>query len=330
MKRIGEKAVREALENGATIREWEWFVGGGYRVIIDGEGAGYITENLFNKLFHDGTITRTERENSYSDYAKATAPEEEPTEEATEPETTAEEAAYNLEMYGEGWKGYVFTCGCASLNNYKERFCTVAHNMEEAWESAYSYFSRLTIYDLCTLEYECSEYEYVQQQKEEPEEEPEPEEAEPAEPAETEQERPTEEAPKNENGGEKMPYNYRKAMIEDIINYIRENYTGAEIAEKLETREEWEEELNDNLWIEDSVTGNASGSYTFSRLKAREYVLSNPDTLKEALVEFCTDAATVGEKFLSEDWEYFDTTIRCYLLNESICNALNDLERGSK
>lgn len=127
-----------------------------------------------------------------------------------------------------------------------------------------------------------------------------------------------------------MPYNYRKAMIEDIINYIRENYTGAEIAEKLETREEWEEELNDNLWIEDSITGNASGSYTFSRIKAREYVLSDPDTLREALAEFCEDAATVGEKFLSEDWEYFDVTIRCYLLGESIRGALDKLEKGCR
>ena len=125
-------------------------------------------------------------------------------------------------------------------------------------------------------------------------------------------------------------YDYRKAMAEDIINYIRENYTSEEIAEKLETREEWEEELNDNLWIEDSITGNASGSYTFSRLKAREYVLSDPGTLREALIEFCEEAATVGEKFLNEDWEYFDVTIRCYLLSESIRNALDALEGGCR
>ena len=124
-----------------------------------------------------------------------------------------------------------------------------------------------------------------------------------------------------------MTYDYRKAMQEDIITYIRENYTRGEIIEKLEARDEWEEELNDGLWCEDAITGNASGSYTFNRLRAREYVLSDPDTLKEALYDFCEDAATVGEKFLSEDWEWFDVTIRCYLLNESIGNALDELER---
>ncbi len=116
-------------------------------------------------------------------------------------------------------------------------------------------------------------------------------------------------------------------MQEDIITYIRENYTRGEIIEKLEARDEWEEELNDGLWREDAITGNASGSYTFNRLRAREYVLSNPDALKEAICEFCEDAETVGEKFLSEDWEWFDVTIRCYFLGESIGIALDELER---
>lgn len=85
MKRFGEKATREALENGAIIREWDWFAGGGYRVIIDGEGAGYITESLFYKLKKDGTIGRGCRAYSFTDYEKAEA------EEATEPAPEAAE-----------------------------------------------------------------------------------------------------------------------------------------------------------------------------------------------------------------------------------------------
>ena len=39
------------------------------------------------------------------------------------------------------------------------------------------------------------------------------------------------------------------------------------------------------MWNADSVTGNASGSYTFSRARAKEYVLGSTDLLKEAYEE---------------------------------------------
>jgi hypothetical protein len=99
MKRFGEKATREALENGAVIREWEWFAGGGYRVIIEGEGAGYITESLFYKLKEDGTIGKGCRAYSFTDYAKAEAEAEEATEPAPE---AAEEEKERKTMTREG------------------------------------------------------------------------------------------------------------------------------------------------------------------------------------------------------------------------------------
>lgn len=110
MKRLGEKATREALENGAVIREWDWFAGGGYRVIIDDEGAGYITESLFYKLKEDGTIEKGCRAYSFTDYAKAEAEEATEAEpEETERERTDREnrahckrIADELEAYTEG------------------------------------------------------------------------------------------------------------------------------------------------------------------------------------------------------------------------------------
>lgn len=122
-----------------------------------------------------------------------------------------------------------------------------------------------------------------------------------------------------------MHYNYREAMREDILQHIRENYTADEIREKLEDREEWRTELEDDLWIEDTVTGNASGSYTFNSNQAREYVLDNMDELTDALRDFCEDPAEIGSHFLREDWEYFDVTIRCHLLGECITAVLFDL-----
>ena len=121
-------------------------------------------------------------------------------------------------------------------------------------------------------------------------------------------------------------YNYLESMKNDIQEYIKENYSADEIAENMADRDRWADDLNDNLWCCDSVTGNASGSYTFNRYVAKEYVTENEDLLKEALEEFCTDFKTVADKFLNGEWEYFDVTIRCYLLGVAINAALDDME----
>lgn len=128
-----------------------------------------------------------------------------------------------------------------------------------------------------------------------------------------------------------MYYDYNEAMKEDILEYIRENYTQEEITDNLLTdRDGWEEDLQDSLWVEDSVTGNASGSYTFNSWTAKEYVTNNMDLLKEALDEFCTDSHTIAENFLNEDWEYFDVSIRCYLLSSALSEALDELEEDGE
>lgn len=117
-------------------------------------------------------------------------------------------------------------------------------------------------------------------------------------------------------------YNYLEAMKNDIKEYINNEINLADYAD----RDELESSLNDELFTEDSVTGNASGSYTFSRAQAQEYVKDNVDLLKDAYEEFGTDAATVAEWFLSDDWEKMDVTIRCYLLGPAISEVLDDME----
>ena len=118
-----------------------------------------------------------------------------------------------------------------------------------------------------------------------------------------------------------MYYNYREAMKADILQYIRENYTADEIREKLEEREEWRAELDDDLWVADSVTGNASGSYFFSAWKAEEAIAHNWDLLEEAMREFCDECNPI-----EKGAEWCDVTIRCYLLGECIAAVLDDLE----
>nr|DAH30727.1 MAG TPA: hypothetical protein [Bacteriophage sp.] len=117
-------------------------------------------------------------------------------------------------------------------------------------------------------------------------------------------------------------YNYLEAMKEDIKEYINNEINLADFA----NRDELESSLNDDLFTEDSVTGNASGSYTFSRAQAQKYVTDNIDLLNDACENFGTDAASVGEWFLSDDWEKMDVAIRCYLLGQAISETLDDME----
>lgn len=118
-------------------------------------------------------------------------------------------------------------------------------------------------------------------------------------------------------------YNYLESMKKDVLNWIDENVN---LCDWESDRDGLEEKLNDDLWFEDRITGNASGSYTFNRWKAQEYVVNNIDKLKEVLEEFSVDAETITDKFLSEDWEYFDVTIRCYFLGQAIAEALEELQ----
>ena len=89
-----------------------------------------------------------------------------------------------------------------------------------------------------------------------------------------------------------MTNNYYEAVKDDVLYYINENIN----LEDYETLEDLEEYLNDELFTEDSVTGNASGSYTFSTYKAEENICHNLDLLREALQEFGSNPGYLLEK----------------------------------
>ena len=117
-------------------------------------------------------------------------------------------------------------------------------------------------------------------------------------------------------------YNYYQAMRDDVMEYIKDNYTHEELKDNLSTKEgemEFEQQLNEELWVCDSVTGNASGSYTFSTYKAEENLCHNLDLLQDAIEEFGGDFANSLEKGA----EFCDVTIRCYLLSTTIWECLD-------
>ena len=117
-------------------------------------------------------------------------------------------------------------------------------------------------------------------------------------------------------------YDYREAMADDIKNAIEGNGEFWGLAEM--TAEEAGELLTDNLWTNDAVPGNGSGSYTFNRALAKEYVLDNMELCVEAFKEFCA-VEQFAEKIASEDWEFLDVTIRCYLLPEMVEYVVNKM-----
>ena len=123
-------------------------------------------------------------------------------------------------------------------------------------------------------------------------------------------------------------YNYLENVTADAKAAILENMDMWE----WHNREELEENANDWLWTADEVTGNASGSYTFNREAAKEYVTRSDDgmdTLRDAVREFdCEHEAFTA--FMEENWEYFDVTIRCYLLGQAISAGLDEVEEGGK
>ena len=117
-------------------------------------------------------------------------------------------------------------------------------------------------------------------------------------------------------------YNYLENVTNDAKQAILENMNYWDFLD----REELEEIANDELWVDDSVTGNASGSYTFSTWQAEENLCHNMDELEDACNEFGQD---IGEA-VKQGAEYCDVTIRCYLLGQAISAAIDELEEEGK
>lgn len=121
-------------------------------------------------------------------------------------------------------------------------------------------------------------------------------------------------------------YNYLDAMENDVREAIENGY---DLNDWRGDRDGLEEKLNDDLWIDDSVTGNGSGSYTFNRERAREYVQEDGrDYISDMCAEFGMDAGEVGQRFIDGDWEWFDVSIRCFLLGQAIASVLDELEEN--
>lgn len=112
-------------------------------------------------------------------------------------------------------------------------------------------------------------------------------------------------------------YDYLEAVKDDVKNYIENEIDASEYLD----RDELENYLNDTLFVEDSVTGNGSGSYFFNTWKAEEAIAHNLDLLAEAVQEFGDEMDV-----LKSGAEACDVTIRCYVLGQAIGEVLDEME----
>ena len=80
---------------------------------------------------------------------------------------------------------------------------------------------------------------------------------------------------------------------------------------------EWDV-VYDNLFVDDAVTGNGSGSYFFNAAKAREAVADAiwDEKILNALSEIGVDGDQIAQYLRDGDAESLDVCIRCAMLSE--------------
>lgn len=115
-------------------------------------------------------------------------------------------------------------------------------------------------------------------------------------------------------------YDYRQAVKDDIRQYIDEH--SDELQELIDDAkggytEKLAEKLQDDCFISDSVTGNASGSYFCNSWKAQAAIMGNWDLIQEAQEEF-------GLLQFSNGPECIDCSIRCFLVGQMVEEAIDE------
>ena len=115
---------------------------------------------------------------------------------------------------------------------------------------------------------------------------------------------------------------YFESVTADVKDWIKNNLD--EIKEKefssIEDLAEW---LDNKLWNNDDVTGKSTQYFELDEL-AKEAVFNNSEEVAEALEELCVDASTIADKFLHQDWHYFDVTTRCFMLYGAIMRVIEN------
>lgn len=115
-------------------------------------------------------------------------------------------------------------------------------------------------------------------------------------------------------------YSYQKSVKSDIREYLKEELDVGTFGLLLQGDDDTIETVRDELFQDDSITGNQSGSYTMNTLKAEENLVGNWNLLEEVMSEFDLHVNPI-----EKGAEWCDSLIRCYLVDWCFNEVLNDI-----
>lgn len=115
-------------------------------------------------------------------------------------------------------------------------------------------------------------------------------------------------------------YSYQKSVKSDIREYLKDELDVGMFGLLIQGDDDTIETVREQLFEDDSITGNASGSYTMNTLKAEENLVGNWNLLEEAMSEFDLHVNPI-----KKGAEWCDSLIRCYLVDWCFNETLNDI-----
>ena len=115
-------------------------------------------------------------------------------------------------------------------------------------------------------------------------------------------------------------YSYPQAVKSDIREYLKEELDVGTFGLLIQGDDDTIEDVREELFEDDSITGNASGSYTMNSLEAEQNLAGNWDLLREA-----KDELDPGVDLIAKGPEFCDVLIRCYLVDWCFNETLNDI-----
>ena len=115
-------------------------------------------------------------------------------------------------------------------------------------------------------------------------------------------------------------YSYPSHVKNDIKEFIEKRLDSGTFGLLIQGDEDTIQDVEDLMFDQDDVTGNASGSYTFNTFKAEQNLVGNWDLLREAKEELQPNV-----DLIEKGPEFCDVMIRCYLLDWCFNKALNDI-----
>ena len=107
----------------------------------------------------------------------------------------------------------------------------------------------------------------------------------------------------------KNVYDYYEAVKEDVEEFLKDT----------DCRDF--NELYNIMFLDNSITGNQSGSYTFNSAEAENNLNGNWSLLLDAIKDYGYDCDPIAKGA-----EWCDVIIRCYLLGSVLADVLEELE----